>query len=104
MSLKYTLVDMIPKRHGGEIGQNSEPSISVNPLNATQMIAGAFANSDKDEQPNYISIDGGAHWDDYGTTVDSDKSIAWLTDGSAGRTAFLTPGAASAAAAVRVRA
>jgi hypothetical protein len=33
MSLQYTLVDIIPNSDSSETGQNSEPSIAVNPLN-----------------------------------------------------------------------
>jgi hypothetical protein len=92
MALKYTLVDIIPYRNSGETGQNSEPSIAVNPLNPTQMIAGTFGNSDHDIQPYWISTDGGAQWTFYDLTVDIDKSLAWLPDGSAVRVAWLLPG------------
>src|SRR6266403_3425821 len=89
MSLKYTLVDIVPNSDSSETDQNSEPSIAVNPLNPIQMIAGAFSNGDN--APYYISTNGGAQWADYGTTPNEDKSIAWLTDGSAALTAWLSP-------------
>jgi hypothetical protein len=91
MSLQYTLVDIIPNSDSSETGQNSEPSIAVNPLNPTQMIAGAFGPINSDNEPYYISTVGGTQWADYGITSNSDKSIAWLTDGSAALTAYLNP-------------
>jgi hypothetical protein len=95
VSLKYTLVDIIPNSDSSETGQNSEPSIAVNPAAPAQMIAGTFITG-SDNDPYWFSTNGGAQWADYGTTYDSDKSIAWLTDGSAdgsaaALTAFLTP-------------
>jgi hypothetical protein len=90
MSLQYTLVDIVPNSDSSETEQNAEPSITVNPLNAMQMIAGAFVSS-SDNEPYFISTNGGATWADYGTTFNDDKSLAWLTDGSAALTAFLAP-------------
>jgi hypothetical protein len=76
MSLQYTLVDIVPNSDSSETEQNSEPSIAVNPLNPMQMIAGAFVAS-SDNEPYYLSINGGGTWTDYGTTLNEDKSIAW---------------------------
>ena len=36
------IVDIIPRQDSFELGQNSEPSIAVNPTNAMQMIVGAL--------------------------------------------------------------
>jgi hypothetical protein len=39
------LVDLIPNSDSAETVQNSEPSLGVNPLDATQMVAGIFGSS-----------------------------------------------------------
>ena len=38
------LVDIIPKNDSAETAQNSEPSLAVDPLDPTQMIAGVFGD------------------------------------------------------------
>jgi hypothetical protein len=42
MAGPITIVDIIPNSDSSETQQNSEPSIAVNPLNPSQVIAGAF--------------------------------------------------------------
>jgi hypothetical protein len=91
MSLKYTLVDIVPNRDSAESAQNSEPSIAVNPVNPMQMIAATFGAYDT-SNPFFASSNGGATWSDYGTATFSDKSIAWALDGSEVLSAALTPG------------
>src|ERR671924_497401 len=90
MPLQYTLVDIVPNSDSAESAQNSEPSIAVNPINPMQMIAGAFGTDDR-ANPFFVSVNGGATWSDFGTKPHEDKSIAWLTDGSAALTAYLNP-------------
>jgi hypothetical protein len=75
------VVDTIPESASGESAQNSEPSIGVNPINPTQMLAGTFGSAGQD--PFFISTDGGTTWSIFGTLFNNDKSIAWKVDGSA---------------------
>jgi hypothetical protein len=88
-------VDIIPFGDSSEVKENSEPSLAVNPLDPTQIIAGAFAypflNIPDIQQPYFKSTDGGSTWDNYGTINHTDKSLAWLQDGSAALTAALWP-------------
>ena len=83
MALKYTLVDVVPKSDSGESVQNSEPSITVDPLDPNQLIVGAFGASGSSY---FKSTNGGITWSDYGSLVSNDKSLAWKTDGSAALT------------------
>ncbi len=87
MALKYTLVDVIPNGDSGESVQNSEPSVTLDPLNPSQLIAGAFGATGSDY---FVSTDGGVAWSDYGNLASNDKSLAWLADGSAALTVSLT--------------
>jgi hypothetical protein len=73
------VVDVIPNSDSSEAFQNSEPSLGVNPLNPSQMIAGAFGNG----TPYFKSTNGGTIWSGYGNLSTSDKSIAWRQDGVA---------------------
>jgi hypothetical protein len=79
------VIDIIPNSDSGESGQNSEPSLAVNPLNPNQMIAGAFSDT---VTPYYQSTNGGTTWSDFGSlSADTDdKSIAWRQDGVAALT------------------
>jgi len=94
-------VDIIPFGDSSEVKENSEPSLAVDPLDPRQIIAGAFAYSflhiPDIQQPYFKSTDGGSTWNNYGTIPHTDKSLAWLQDGSAALTAalwpFTTPGA-----------
>jgi hypothetical protein len=67
------LVDLIPNSDSAETYQNSEPSLAVDPLDPTQMIAGAFGASGASY---FKSTDGGATWSDYGSIASEDKTIA----------------------------
>jgi hypothetical protein len=73
------VVDVIPNSDSAEAFQNSEPSLAVNPLDTSQMIAGSFGNG----TPFFKSVNGGTIWTDYGNLSTSDKSIAWRRDGVA---------------------
>jgi hypothetical protein len=73
------VVDVIPNSESSEAFQNSEPSLAVNPLNPSQMIAGTFGNG----TPYFKSTNGGTIWSGYGNLRTSDKSIAWRQDGVA---------------------
>jgi hypothetical protein len=76
------VVDVIPNSDSAEALQNSEPSLAVNPLNTSQMIAGSFGNFA--ETPFFKSTNGGTIWSDYGNLSPVvDKSIAWRRDGVA---------------------
>ena len=52
----FRAVDTIPQSESGETGQNSEPSIAVNPVNPAQMLAGTFGDG---VPPFFISTNGG---------------------------------------------
>ena len=82
MAINLKIVDLIPASDSREVDQNSEPSIAVNPVDPTQMFAGAFV-FDSDAQPFFVSTDGGNTWSIFGTLDHHDKSIAWKADGSA---------------------
>jgi len=87
---KLTIRDII--LNSDETAQNSEPSLAVNPLDPRQIIAGTFGtNGINLANPYFKSTDGGNTWNNYGTIVHTDKSIAWLQDGSAALTATLVP-------------
>jgi hypothetical protein len=79
------VVDVIPNSDSAEAFQNSEPSLAVNPLNTSQMIAGSFGNG----TPFFKSVNGGTIWTDYGNLSTSDKSLAWRQDGVAALAATL---------------
>src|SRR5207302_4704835 len=81
------IVDLISQGSSAETGQNSEPSLAVDPLDPNDIIAGVFSRS---STLFYLSIDGGATWVPYGTLSSSDKSVAWTADGSAALTVTLT--------------
>jgi hypothetical protein len=74
-------VDLIPASASDETAQNSEPSIGVNPINPTQIWAASFGAPD--QNPFFVSTDGGATWSIIGAFRHSDTSIAWKVDGSA---------------------
>jgi hypothetical protein len=69
------VIDVIPNSDSSEALQNSEPSLGVNPLNPSQMIAGTFGNGSY-----FKSTDGGTIWSGYGNLNIVDKSIAWHQD------------------------
>jgi hypothetical protein len=69
------VIDIVPLEHSGERGQDSEPTLAVNPSDPNhrpqtlQMVATAFTFDNDDEQrmhtglaPLYTSKDGGATW------------------------------------------
>jgi hypothetical protein len=80
------VVDVIPNSDSSEALQNSEPSLGVNPLNPSQMIAGTFGIG-----RYFKSTNGGTLWSGYGNLDLVDKSIAWRQDGVAALTATLQP-------------
>jgi hypothetical protein len=88
-------VDIVPFADSSEVKENSEPSLAVNPLDPRQIIAGVFAYNflsiSEIQQPYFKSTDGGSTWNNYGTINHTDKSLAWLQDGSAALTAALWP-------------
>jgi hypothetical protein len=82
-----TVVDVIPNAASNETGQNSEPSLAVDPLDPTQMVSGSFPGS---SGPFWKSTDGGTTWSSFGGISNSDKSLAWRQDGVAPLAATLT--------------
>jgi hypothetical protein len=58
------LVNMIPKALSGEANQDSEPHLTVNPLNTKQIVGTAFTPDPGGgaNAPIYVSNDGGLSW------------------------------------------
>jgi len=84
---KARIFDIIPFQDSGEALQNSEPSLAVDPLDPTQIIAGAFPGV---LTTYYNSTTGGTAWFlSLPFLITSDKSLAWKTDGSGAITATL---------------
>src|SRR6516164_1722062 len=60
------VVNMIPAHLSDETHQDSEPNLSVNPNNTTQIVGTAFSppeSAHPDRAPIYISTDGGDTWE-----------------------------------------
>lgn len=92
------VVDVIPNADSAETGQNSEPSLTVDPLNPNLMISGAFSSTFSGGQvqsPYWKSIDGGTTWSSFGSLPSLDKSLAWRQDGVAALTTTLNLAAGS---------
>ena len=85
------IVDVIPQLDSSETGDNSEPSIGVNPADPSQLIAASFGGSSIPgaNAPYFVSLDGGTTWSNFGALTNSDKTIAWVPNGSAVLTATL---------------
>jgi hypothetical protein len=81
------VVDVIPFADSSEAQQNAEPSLGVNPVDPSQLIAGAFSFSNTIVVSYFKSTAGGTTWSDFGILNIFDKSIAWKQDGSAALTA-----------------
>jgi hypothetical protein len=88
----FQIVDIIPISDSAETGQNSEPSLAVDPLDPTQIIAGSFSSTFTGggvSSPYFKTTNGGMTWSDYGNLTTQDKTIAWKQDGSAALTSTL---------------
>ena len=89
---KARIFDTIPFFDSGERGQNSEPSLAVDPLDPTQILAGAFSSTfigNGVATLYFKSTTGGTAWFDNGSIVTQDKSLAWKVDGSGAITTTL---------------
>ncbi len=85
------IVDIIPLNDSAEADQNSEPSLAVDPLDPSKIVAAAFGSTFyRDLTPYFVSTDGGGTWFRFGALDTFDKTIAWEADGSAVLTAILT--------------
>jgi len=65
MSDIVTVVNMIPKLSSGEINQDSEPNLAVNPANPLEIAGTAFTpspNGSNKNSPIFYSNDGGITW------------------------------------------
>jgi FG-GAP-like repeat len=82
MMPRARVFNIIPFSDSGESFQNSEPSLAIDPLDPTQIFAGAFGDLDVSPHPFFKSITGGTAWFDDGSLFHADKSMAWKTDGS----------------------
>src|SRR5581483_6337075 len=81
--------DIIPFSDSAEHGQNSEPSLAVNPTDPAQIIAGSFSSTFTGggvSSPYFKTTNGGTTWSDYGSLVTQDKTMASKVDGSAALT------------------
>ena len=60
------LVDVVPALYSNETGNDSEPNVTVNPGNTSQVVVSAFTpcptSISTTNAPIYFSIDGGATW------------------------------------------
>ena len=86
------VIDVIPNAASAETGQNSEPSIAVDPLNPLNMVVGTFSNGSVGNDaatPYWSSSNGGATWSSFGTLGSVDKTLAWRQDGVAPLTVTL---------------
>jgi hypothetical protein len=78
------VIDVIPVGASAETGQNSEPSIAVDPLDPMNMVSGAFSStfSGNDiSSPFWVSTNGGTTWSSFGSLLSNDKSLAYQQDG-----------------------
>jgi hypothetical protein len=86
------VIDVIPNAASAETGQNSEPSLAVDPINPNMMISGTFSSTPSGNDlssPYWISTNGGTSWSGFGALPASDKTIAWRQDGVAALTTTL---------------
>jgi hypothetical protein len=90
MMPKFRIFDTIPFNLSGEQGQDSEPSLAVDPLDPTQIFSGAFGFTSF-----FKSTSSGTAWFDDGTLIFSDKSLAWKEDGSGARCPVTSPSSLS---------
>jgi PEP-CTERM motif-containing protein len=97
------VVDVIPVGASNETGQNSEPSLAVNPTDPSQMISGTFSTSftcafncgtpnelDTVASPYWKSTNGGNTWSSFGSIQTVDKTLAWEQSGAAALTSTLS--------------
>ena len=64
-SMQVTVINMIPFAQSAEVGQDSEPNLSVNPNNPQQIAGSAFTANPTGAMgtaPIYVSTNGGATW------------------------------------------
>ena len=93
-SAPINVIDVIPNAASAETGQNSEPSLAVDPLNPNDIISGAFSSTfivGGVSSPYWISTNGGTTWSGFGSLPSDDKSLAWRQDGVAALTTTLNP-------------
>ncbi|HZT42330.1 MAG TPA: hypothetical protein VFA07_09070 [Chthonomonadaceae bacterium] len=78
--VQVTVVNMIPQSLSGETNNDSEPNLTVNPVNPLQMAASAFTPNPAGagDAPIFVSIDGGNTWF-LQTIVPSDQMTADIT-------------------------
>ena len=81
-ALVIPVIDVIPNAASAETGQNSEPSLAVDPLNPNVMISGTFTSGTL-SGPFWQSTNGGTTWTSFGSLPSSDKTLAWRQDGVA---------------------
>jgi hypothetical protein len=75
------VVDVIPFNQSlNEVGDNSEPSIMVNPANPNQIMISAFADN-ATNNPYFVSSDGGTNWSQAFTISHGDTTLSWGNNG-----------------------
>ena len=85
------VIDIIPGSQSGETGQNSEPSIAVNPNDTSQAVIGVFSFANSSFSPYYSTSDGGTTWTQFDTQKSHDSTLSWSASGTLylGRTSKL---------------
>ena len=73
------VIDIIPKSQSNETGQNSEPSIAVNPNDPNQVAISVF--SDNPLSPFYSTKDGGKTWIQFDQLQTFDSTLSWSKSG-----------------------
>ena len=100
---QITVVNMVPASRSGELNQDSEPSVTINPRHPRQLAATAFTwDSLKGwpmigaNAPIYVSEDGGDTWDvaysvpsTAGATFPTGDITLWFSETPSGTTSLL---------------
>jgi hypothetical protein len=80
------IVNVIPNAFSAETTYQSEPSITVNPLDPTQIVIATFGPlPGRNGNPDFTSVDGGMTWDNYSfhNYSHGDTSLDWSASGTA---------------------
>ncbi len=77
---QYGIVNIIPFAQSGEMDQNSEPNIAVNPSATNQVAISAFGAAGAN--PYFSSQNGGTTWTQFQTLPHGDTSLAWASSGN----------------------
>ena len=89
---QFNIIDTIPAAQNAETGQQSEPSITVNPTNTNQIVISALDSAARDQY--YTSSNGGAAWSAPASQqyVFDDTTVAWSPSGATSYSALKNGG------------